>query len=40
MDVPAWETDQTPGSKADDVMIYPWVNALIRLGEYAPGKRA
>lgn len=40
VDVPAWETDQTHGSKADDVMIYPWVNAIVGLGEYAPGKRA
>jgi hypothetical protein len=39
-DVPAWETNQAPGSKADDVMIYPWVNAIVRLAEYAPGKRA
>ena len=39
-DVPTWETAQTPGSNADDVMIYPWVNAIVGLGEYAPGKRA
>jgi hypothetical protein len=40
VDVPLWETNQTPGSREDDVMIYPWVNAIVRLAEYAPGKRA
>ena len=41
VDVPAWETSQTlHGSPLDDVMSYPWVNAIVCLGEHAPGKRA
>ncbi len=40
VDIPEWETNQSPGSKEHDVMIYPWVNTIVRLGEYAPGKRA
>jgi hypothetical protein len=35
-----WELDQTPGSTADDVMIYPWVNAIVCLGEHTSGKRS
>lgn len=40
VDVPLWETNQTPGSREDDVMIYPWINTIVRLAEYAPGKLA
>ncbi len=40
VDVPLWETNQTPGTREDDVMIYPWVNTILRLAEFSAGKRA
>ena len=40
VDIPQWETSQGPGSQEHDVMIHPWVNAIVRMGEYTPGKRA
>ena len=39
-DIPQWESDQGPGSSENDVMVFPWLNAILRMGEYAPGKRA
>jgi len=40
VDVPNWETNQVPGTKENDVMIYPWINTIVRLAEYSAGKRA
>ena len=40
VDTPTWETAHTPGSNEEDVMIYPWVNSILHLGEHAPGKCA
>lgn len=40
VDIPQLETNQGPGSKENDAMIHPWVNAIVRSGEHTPGKVA
>ena len=39
-DVPSWVMGRAEQkSTGNDVMIYPWVNAIIKLGEASPGKQ-
>lgn len=38
VDVPFWETVPGLFCGDNDIMIYPWINAIIKGGEYTPGK--